>query len=117
MKNHVRKMLNMAAKIARMKDDCRHFFIGAVAIRGDDVMVCSYNGAPKFPTPSHHCEARLSRKLDRGAIVYVARTTADGAWGLSKPCGNCELALRRSYVKKVYYTIAPNEYGCMTFDV
>lgn len=111
--NKVRKFLNVAAKIARMREDDRNFFIGAVAVRADDVTVYAYNGAPKYPTPEHHCEARIARKLDQGATVYVARTTADGKWALSKPCSGCERALRRAYVKKVYYTIRPNEYGCL----
>ncbi len=115
MKSKVRKFLNVAAKMARIKEDNRHFFIGAVAVRGDDVTVYSYNGNPKFPTPEHHCEARLCRKLDKGAIVYVARTTADGSWAMSKPCCNCERTLKRSMVKKVFYTIAPNQYGCIEF--
>jgi deoxycytidylate deaminase len=115
MKNKVRKFLNIAAKVARLKDDNRNFFIGAVAIRADDVTVYAYNGAPKYPTPEHHCEARLCRKLDKGAIVYVARTTNNGDWAMSKPCDNCTRILRRSKVKKVFYTIAPNEYGCITF--
>lgn len=113
MKNKVRKFLNVAAKIARLREDERNFFIGAVAIRADDVTVYAYNGAPKFPTPEHHCEARLCRKLDKGATVYVARTTADGRWAMSKPCPDCERALRRAKVRKVFYTVGPDEYGCL----
>lgn len=115
MKNKVTKLLNVAAKMSRLKDDCRHFFIGAVAIRGDDVTVYSYNGAPKFPERQHHAEARIARKLDKGATVFVARTMANGEWACSKPCANCTVALKRAYVKKVYYTIAAGEYGCMEF--
>lgn len=103
----------MAGEWACSRKDERHFFIGAVAVRADDVIVYAYNGAPKFPTPEHHCETRLCRKLDRGAIVYLTRLTADGNWAMSKPCPNCERALRKAKVKKVYYTIRPNEYGCM----
>lgn len=115
MKKQTIKYLNLAAKKARTRDDNRHFYIGAVAIRADDVIVYAYNGAPKFPTPKHHCEARLAKKLDKGATVYIARTTFDGEWANSKPCVNCERILRLAKVKKVYYTIGPNEYSSMTF--
>lgn len=115
MKNNIVKMLNEAASIAVQREDDRHFRVGSIAIRGDGAIVRAYNGAPKFPDRLHHSEGRLCRKLDRGAIVFVARTTKDGQWALSKPCVNCELALRRSYVKRVFYTIAPSEYGCIIF--
>lgn len=111
-----KKLLKRAAKMSRFGvDDKKTFYFAAIAIRGDDVTVASYNGNQKFPTPEHHCEARLVRKLDRDAIVYLARTTADGNWAMSRPCADCMRALRRARVKKVYFTIAPNEYGCINF--
>lgn len=106
-------MLALAARIGRVKQDNRTFYIGAVAIRSDDVMVAAYNGRAKDPTPEAHCEARLCRKLDRGATVYVARTVHTGEWGMSRPCEDCQRALRRVRVKRVYYTIGPNEFGCL----
>lgn len=109
--NNTIKMLNAAAKMSSLKDDDRNFRIGSVAIRGDGSMVRSYNGNPKSPTPEHHSEARLCRKLDRGAIVYVARITRDGKWNMSKPCEDCMRSMRRAYVKRIYYTIADKEYG------
>lgn len=110
---NVKKMLNLAANIARLQKADKNFFLGAVAIRNDGVMVSAYNGAPKFPTPQHHCEFRICRKLDKGAVVYLARTTADGTWALSKPCHKCEMILRKTQVHRVYYTIGPNEFACM----
>lgn len=115
MKSKIISYLTMAAKIARSKNDQRHFFLGGVGVRADDVTVYSYNGAPKFPNRKHHCEARLARKLDEGATVYIARTNAKLEWANSKPCHSCEIALKRAKVKRVYYTIAPNEYGCLIF--
>lgn len=109
--NYIIKMLNEAAKSSILKDDDRNFRVGSVAIRGDGKLVRAYNGAPKFPTPEHHSEGRLCRKLDRGATVFVARVTKDGKWNMSKPCENCMRAMRRSYVKKIYYTISHMEYG------
>lgn len=110
-----RKLLMLAAKLSRTKIDERHFCLGAVAIRNDDVMVCAYNGHPGVPTPKTHCEARLVRKLDKGATVYLARTAANGDWANSKPCPDCQRAMRRAKVKKVFYTTAPNAWESMEF--
>lgn len=110
-----RKFLKLAAKIARIKLDGRHFYHGAVAIRSDDVMVAACNGAPKQPCRQHHCESRIARKLDRGSVVYLTRTLANGEWANSKPCADCERALRRAYVKRIYYTVSADEWACMVF--
>lgn len=112
---NTKDLLMLAAKLARSKVDGRCFCLGAVAIRNDDVMVYAYNGAPKNPCPQHHCEARLIRKLDRGATVYLARTLVSGEWANSKPCQLCEKALRRARVKKIYYTTGKNEWDCIVF--
>lgn len=105
--------LRVAANMARKKKDQRTFFLGAVGIRKDGVFVQSFN-APSFqPTPCGHAEARLARKLDRGAVVYVARIRADGSFGSAKPCANCEKVLRQKGVKKVYYSLGDDEYGVL----
>ena len=105
-----KKFLAIAAKIAGIKKDSRCYRLGAVAIRSDDVMVCSYNSAPKQPTPTHHAEAKIARKLDRGAIVYLARVLATGEWANSTPCLNCQRILKNAYVKRVYFTTGPDSW-------
>lgn len=46
------------------------------------------------------------RKVDlRGASIYVARVLKNGEPRMSKPCENCQKALKERGVKKVYYTI------------
>lgn len=109
------RMLTLAADISRLKDDGRRFFHGAVAWRGDGVLVSAVNGNPKFPDPYHHCERRLTRKLDKGSTVYLARVLADGTWANSKPCYDCELALKSSSVKRIFYTTGPQTYSCHWF--
>jgi len=91
------------------------FRLGAAGIRSDGVIVASFNGAPKEPEWRHHSETRLIRKLTRNSIVAVVRIYANGDWALAKPCSNCELFLKRAGVKKVYYSIAPNEFGILNF--
>lgn len=110
-----RKMLDIASRIGRSKDDDRHFALGAVAIRGDGKMVSSYNGKVPYPDRRSHCEARLCRKLDYGSIVFLTRTIATGEWANSKPCPSCEKALKTAKVKKVYYTIGPDQWAILEF--
>lgn len=105
--------LSVAANMARKKKDQRTFFLGAVGIRKDGAFVQSFNAPSFHPTPCGHAETRLARKLDRGAIVYVARVRADGSFGNAKPCANCEKVLRQKGVKKIYYSLGDEEYGVL----
>jgi len=103
----------LAAKAARPEKDNRHFLLGAIAYRSDDVMVHAYNGHAGTPEPISHCEARLARKLDQGAVVYLARLTKNGQWANSKPCPDCLRALRRVKVRKVFYTLGPGKWDSL----
>jgi hypothetical protein len=107
------RMLDLAARMSRSKKDDRRFFLGAIGVRKDGTLVCAYNGAPKEPTPEHHCERRLCRKLDKGAVVYLARTLANGTWADSAPCPDCRVAMRSKGVTRVYYTSGPDTWSCL----
>lgn len=109
-----KKYFALAMQCATLKKDIRQFLIGAVGIRKDGVIVCAYNSPTQSPEPCAHAEARLARKLDYGAVVYVARHgKGSGDWAMAKPCADCERTLRSKGVKRVYYTIVPNEFGTM----
>ncbi len=108
-----KKLLRLAAKVSRLKLDDRNYFLGAVGLRSDDVLVFAANGAPKYPEPKHHAEYRLSRKLGRNSIVYVARTLANGMWSNGNPCTNCRARLANVGCRKVFYTISAGEYGVL----
>lgn len=96
------KYLELAAKVSRLKDDDRTYFHGAVGIRKDGVVVCASNGNPKYPTPKHHAEARVLRKLGKGGVLFVVRTLSDGTWGNSIPCTHCLTAMRNKRVQSIY---------------
>jgi hypothetical protein len=115
-------LLNRASRKAYklLKAVKQDFYLAAVGLRSDGTIVDTSNKAarnmspagttpPKLP--STHAEVRLCRKLDYGAVVFVARVTKDGKWASAKPCDNCTRALRFRNVKQVYYTIGPDEYG------
>lgn len=94
----------------------RKFRLAAIGIRRDGRIVVSRNGGTKGErTPSAHAEARLARKLDKGSIVYVARTTKIGNTVIAKPCPRCLAVLKYKAVSKVVYTINENEYGVLSY--
>ena len=117
-------MLRKAAYHSIKGPKFRSAFIGALGVRNDGAVVSSYNGAilmndsksgpSKFPRA--HAEARLAKKLDKGSIVYVARTRRDnGKIAMAKPCATCRARLKNKGVKMVYYTINENEWGVIKF--
>lgn len=115
-----RKYFKLAAMVAESKNDKRQFHIGACGIRSDGSIVISSNGPVRLDGELRksfgpaHSEARLAKKLDVGATVYVVRVSkVDMSWSLARPCQSCQRILRSRGVKKVFYTISDNEYGVM----
>jgi tRNA(Arg) A34 adenosine deaminase TadA len=109
--------LQIAAKVAVTKEDRRNFLVGAVGIRKDQSMVVALNSPTELPNPKIHAEWKLSSKLDYYSTVYVARIRLDtGGFGIAKPCHSCMAALTYKKVKRIYYSIDDNEYGCIHAD-
>ena len=112
MNRKVFNYLQIAAQAATRKKDERSFLLGACAIRSDGAIVVAANASSEFPERLLHAENRLTKKLDKGAIVYVARVKLiDGSFGMAKPCIDCQKVLMSKKVKRVYYTINPENYG------
>lgn len=117
MRRDIFHYLEIAAQTAVNKQDERSFLIGCVGIRNDGTLVKSLNGPSKCPTREAHAEYRCCNKLDVGATLYVARVRiCDGAMGMSRPCQNCLKKIKSKRVKRVYYTIAPGEFGLIDLD-
>lgn len=76
-------------------------------------MVYAYNSPTPKPDRRVHAESRIARRLDVGAVVYVARMLRRGEMAMARPCSACEKALRSRGVKRVYYTISDNEFGIL----
>jgi tRNA(Arg) A34 adenosine deaminase TadA len=107
------RMLAMALEMAATDRfaDFRDFRIAAVGVRNDGAIVSSANGAVKETGvlryrafPKAHAEARLSRKLDVGATVYVARASKTGAATMAKPCPTCKRFLKARGCRRVVFT-------------
>jgi len=104
--------LTIAAKTAGHKDG-RNYRIGCLGIRRDGTIVYSRNLRNRDKNPRGHAEARLSRKLDYGAEVFIARIDCDGYWRNARPCKSCLAFLRQKRVRRIYYSINNKEYGVL----
>ena len=110
------KMIELAAYFATKQKDLRVFSLGAAGIRNDGTVVISRNGPTnigrdrtnKAESWHAHAEARLAKKLDVGATVYVVRVVPSGTWKNAKPCDSCIKLLKRKGVKKIVYTSSDN---------
>lgn len=100
--------------------DLRSFWLGAIGIRRDGVVVSSRNGAVSFSSSvqminvnvTSHAETRLLRKLGKDGVIFVSRVLRkDRSLAMARPCPDCQLKIRAHRVKKVYYTINNNQYG------
>lgn len=106
------KYLDIAAKFAKHGTGYKTYKLACVIKRSDGALVMADNKCYKSIEPCYHAEARALRKADSGSIMYVARVTKDGEWANSKPCKACQTLIRNKNVKKVYYTLGPNEWAC-----
>jgi len=112
MDRYLKLAIEMSSKGAKV----RRAYLGAVGIRSDGTIVTSFNGCAENRKPEIHAERRLVAKLNSGSTVYVARIRRDdGSLAMAKPCKRCENAMRHRGVKKVIYSIGPNEYGTIEF--
>jgi cytidine deaminase len=110
------KYLRLAAEYAEhgdAKDARRQYRVGAIGLRNDGTTVSAYNIPCRRPHPEAHAEARLIRKLDFGAVVFVARIGRDGEFKLAKPCSRCRSKMAARRVRRCYYSIGPGEYGVL----
>lgn len=100
--------------------DLRSFWLGALGVRRDGVIVSSRNGAVSFSSSvqmsnvnvNSHAESRLLRKLGKDGVIFVSRVLRkDRSLAMARPCPDCQLKIRAHRVKKVYYTINDNQFG------
>ena len=90
---------------------------GAIVVKSGSVLGIGYNkdrNNPMTVSPEHikthcsrHAEIEAIRDANwsvKGAVLYVARVNKQGQDRNSKPCKNCDRAIRQSQIKKVIYT-------------
>jgi cytidine deaminase len=110
----VEYLLNKAAVLAGdAKNDKKRWLLACVAERSDGAIVSSVNHEAPDRHLEAHAEARVLKKVDRGAVLYISRVLRGDRrnWAMARPCPNCQRLIKKYGVKKVYYTIANGEYG------
>ena len=118
------RALRMAAKAAEQSghDTFRH---GAVLVKGGSILNIAANSdnhtsfGQRFRTSpgraTHHAETACVLGIDKattqGSTIYTARVNKTGEWKMSKPCSMCHEVMKFVGVRKVVYTIGPEEWG------
>lgn len=113
--NRVKRYFRLAKEVA-VRDDCRHYRLGAVGIRSDGAIVTSCNIPSRAFVRQAHAEARLIRKLDVGSEVFIVRILRDGRLATARPCRQCQLIMRQRGVRRCYYSIDEKAYGTLTWE-
>ncbi len=110
-----------AVKIALLHDTNKRWMHAAIGIRKDGAIVYARNGGQNIAiserTPKlAHAEARLCRKLDKGApLVIVVRVDSQGRMKMSKPCKACQQVLKNKKVRRVMWSANSSDYDQMIF--
>lgn len=118
----MQNLLLQAAQVAlpSTDKDYRDYWLGCVGVREDGAIVSAKNGAAEFHTtvrschllPDSHAEGRVLRKLGKCGTIFVARVSKkDGSLAMAAPCPMCAIRIKSFKVKKVHYTVNPNQYG------
>jgi deoxycytidylate deaminase len=96
---------------------CKQWKHGAIIRKGGRILGRGINSDRNNPNlvsdpktqAAVHAEVAALRAAGstdlRGATIFVARANKQGIPRMSKPCPNCQTALRERGVKKVIYTV------------
>lgn len=96
---------------------------GAVIVKGGRVLSTGWNknrNHPAIVSPEHiktecsyHAEEVAIREAGednvKGAVIYVARVSKNGADRDSKPCPKCAALIRQAGIKRVVFTMEAGE--------
>jgi tRNA(Arg) A34 adenosine deaminase TadA len=124
MSNDVEKMFKLASTIALPNDReqiYRNYWLGAVGIRKDGVMVLAKNQGSTFSKMyedklavklfSAHAEGRVIKKMDNKGIIFVVRVSKEHyveqgiiVYKNARPCEMCQQFIKSKRIKKVFYT-------------
>jgi tRNA(Arg) A34 adenosine deaminase TadA len=122
------RCLKLAAKAAEQSghDIFRH---GAVLVRGGSILNIAANSdnhtafGQRFRVEpgraTHHAETAcvlgLDKAMTQGGVIYAARVNKDGEWKMSKPCSMCHEVMKFVGIKKVVYTVGPDDWDSYKF--
>ena len=113
--NRRQRFARIAVELAgALEQDVTHQLC-ALVVSKNRVLSVGYNQPKTHPVAKDtlmqqlhaemHALIQCADKHLQGAEVIVARTRPSGKPGLAKPCGVCESILKRSGIRRVFYTI------------
>lgn len=106
------KFENILRKLKSFSTHPQHK-VSAIVVRGNRIFSTGFNKIQSHPRSNSydnmlHAEVSaligLDYKTTKGATIYVFREKKTGELGISKPCPNCEVAIRNAGIKKVIYS-------------
>lgn len=111
------------ARIQAFKSDY-NFRHGAVLVRGGKIINCSCNKKRpvSFAHRYHHnqcgslhaeigCVLNMNRIKTEDCDLYVVRIFHDGRFAMSRPCSMCQIICHEMGIRRIYYSIGPEEFG------
>ena len=116
------KMMELALELAS-RSEMRTFRHGCILIHRNKISSLGYNKysdkflnlKERFTTTCHAEINCLQNCTDRRkiheSVLFVVRTSALGCVSESKPCKICMSKIRSLGIKKVMYSISPNQIG------
>lgn len=93
----VKRLIKLASK-----SDHSRFYHATIIVKGSNIIGYGYNHGYTHS----ECDALYNVWPNKriGATAINLRITKTGRFGNSKPCDNCRIALRKSGIKKIYFT-------------
>lgn len=107
------RYFNLAKKLSQ-KSDYHSHRLGAVVVRGNEIIGVGFNKRKTHPlseTRFNNIHAELSAVLNagledlQGCSIFVYRETRQGQPAMARPCVHCLKLLKQLSVSKIYYTI------------
>lgn len=94
------RFLRIAVKLAQTVPFVHKF--GCVVVKGGRILSTGKNC---YENHRHAEVCALSKRDDlKGAVLYIARIRKEQPFGLSKPCPNCQVAIRVAGISQIVYT-------------
>lgn len=103
MKIPIKRLIKLASR-----SDHSRFYHATIIVKGSNIIGYGYNHGYIHS----ECDALLDIWPNKrvGATAINLRITKTGRFGNSKPCDNCRSVLKKSGIKKVYYTNSSGEF-------
>ncbi len=120
--SRIKKFFNKAKEIAITNGADKKFKHAAILFKGNSIVKSASNSTKTHPLPTNgntaitnklHAEQKCLYKTmnTEGLDLLVVRVNNQGDFAYSKPCSMCMKMITEKKLRRVYYSIGPNEFG------